>query len=171
MYNECEPTKYLREESTMADGLKKDIKEEEKKYDIEFINFFDDLIQKGKVEKEEEIIPGMKVKLSPLDTNAQIAAEMVQIANNPYVPVDTIEKIRAISILSKAIVAINGASIVKENATTEENDARRKALYNKLFDLPSHVIDKAYNLYVEAIEQQKKIYGDVPKLEGNIRNF
>ncbi len=120
--------------------------------DFEFESFFDNLITKGYIEKEREILKGFTVKVRPLNSDEQIGAESITIANNPYVPRDTIEKIRVISMLSKAIVSVNGVAI--------EGKEARKKLHEKLLSLPTHINDDLYALYVDCIEEQRKLYMD-----------
>ena len=144
-------------------------KSKETKFDFEI--FMDNLITKGKIEKEKEITPEFKIKLRPLDVDEQIIAESVVMANNPYIPYDTVQKIRAISILSKAIISINSIPICKEDTSEKEEEEIRGKLYKKMMKLPGSIIDDAYNFYFETVLEKKKLYQDGDALNENIKNF
>jgi len=137
--------------------------------EYEFEKFFDNLITYGRIVKEKTIVPGLKIKLRPLDVDEQISAESISIASNPGMPIDTVEKIRAINTLSRAILEVNGVKVVEDDDNTEAKIKKSEALYRKLLSLPSHVIDLIYIFYAECVNEQREMYKS--GLQENIENF
>jgi hypothetical protein len=136
----------------------------------ELEQFFDGFIKKGVVIKDREIVPGMKIKLKVLDTGELLAAESILSATNPNIPPDVIQKVRGASILSQALLSINDMVVERETLTKEEIRLRRISLYQNLLRMPAIVIQKAYELYVEAAREQNKLYED-GQLVDKIENF
>ena len=144
---------------------------EKKERDFEFEVFFDNLITKGRVEKEEEVTPGFKVKVRPLNTDEQITAETIALANNPYIPTDVIEKVRIVNILTRAIISVNGVEIGAQEGDSEEIKKRRAKLHDKIMKMPTSVVDAIYSLYVKVYEEQRKLYSPEDNLGEKIENF
>ena len=133
--------------------------------------FFDDFIKKGVTTKEEEVVPGLKVKLKVLDTNELLSAESIVFATSK-VPADIVVKVRCASILSQSILSINGMEIDKEGDTEEEKRGRRSALYRKLLEMSAYVLQKTYDLYIEAAKEQMEFYsGGLKEIDETIENF
>ena len=86
-------------------------------------------------------------------------------------PDDVVEKVRGASILSQAILSINGSDIEKENLTKEEVRTRRFVLYKQLLSLPSIVIQKMYEFYIDCLKKQEDIYVNFDKTVDDIKNF
>lgn len=136
---------------------------------FDFEQFFDNVITKGRIEKEREVVQGLTIRLRPLDADEQISAESISVASNLNMPIDTVEKIRAISMLSKAIIAVNGVKVFEEDDDSDIKSKKSEALYKKLLSLPSHVIDSIYVLYAECVGEQRNLYKD--GLQNKIENF
>jgi septum formation inhibitor-activating ATPase MinD len=132
--------------------------------------FFNNFIKQGNVIKEETVVPGMKVKLKVLDTGELLAAESILALTNPGIPVDVIQKVRAASILSQSVMAINGMDVEDEKLTSEVNKARRNNLYKNLLKMPAFVVTKIYKLYTDAVAEQNELYTN-GGLVGKIENF
>jgi hypothetical protein len=133
--------------------------------------FFDNFIMTGVVVKEEEVVPGFKLKLKVLNTEELLTAESILLRANPGIPFDVIEKLRAASILSQSVLDINGVPVDKEDCTKEQNHVRRSMLYRKLLQMPAIVIQKSYELYVKAAREQTDLYTKTTETDKKIENF
>lgn len=128
---------------------------------------FDGLIKRGVIIEEREIVKGFKIKVKPLTTGELILAEAVYSSKASD---DFLVKVRAASILSKAIISINGNSVENDAFSAEENNQRRRALYNHLLELPMIIVTKAYDFYLECVHKQNNIFEDGQAGEA-IENF
>lgn len=137
---------------------------------FEFEVFFDNLITKGRVVKEKQIAAGFKVQMRPLSAQQQLAAEAIVVAANPYMPIDTVEKLRGVSIVSQAILSVNDVLIEVEGAAQADNEVKRRALHENLMKLPTVVLDELYKFYIECVKEQNKVYAP-GEMEKNIENF
>ena len=81
----------------------------------DLFKIFDNFIKPGVVVEEKEVVNGMKIKLRVLNISEQLEAE--SIISTERVPADVVAKVRGASILSQAILSINGSDIEKENLT------------------------------------------------------
>jgi hypothetical protein len=133
--------------------------------------FFENFIKRGTVIEEDEITPGFKIAVKVLDTGELLTAESVLATTNPHIPYDIIQKVRAASILSQAIIRVNGIDVEKEGLSKEKNHERRTGLYSKLLKMPALLVQKAYELYIKAVKKQNEIYGNQKKMIDNIENF
>lgn len=132
--------------------------------------FFNDFIKRGDVCKEREIVPGFNIKVRVLSTGELISAEAVM-RTTPNFPMDVVQKVRCASILSQAIISINGMQVVKEGSSKEEEYSRRSNLYKRLLDMASYVVTKSYELYLEAVTEQSELYTNPEKVSKKIENF
>lgn len=132
--------------------------------------FFDNFIKSGEVVKEKEIAPNFKVKLRVLNTGELLSAESIMKATTD-IPADIVAKVRAASILSQAIISINDLEIEKNNLTQEENNMRRVNLYKQLLKMPAIVIQKSYELYIEAVKEQNDLYENLDETIEKVKNF
>lgn len=151
---------------------KKTSAEEMKEFEInkDLNMFFENFIKEGNVIMEREVVSGFKVKLRPLSTSELLSAETV-LLNNDTIPTDVVLKVRAASILSQSIISINGMDIEKKDSSQDENVMRRSALYKNLLSLPALIVQKSYELYLEAVNKQNDIYTNGEKISENIENF
>lgn len=154
----------------MTKDLEKDVTEFDTKEGTDFVNIFDDFIKPGELEEEEEIVKGLKVKVKVLDIGESLAAEAI-LSYEAKLPADIVARVRSASILSRAIISLNGVPITTEKMTDEERHLRRNALYKKLQKMPPMIVQKMYNLYMKAFQKQNEIYGDFPKMVDDIKNF
>ena len=134
-------------------------------------SFFENFIKKNQLVKEFDFGNDFTVKLRPCKTAELMDAELFIRGQNPGVPIDTMVKLRAAAILSKAIVSLCGVEIEKDGETEENNNIRRIALYSKLLELPPDLIEKMYKAYIEVVDEQAKLYREPGKLKENIENF
>lgn len=132
--------------------------------------FFDNFIKQGEVVKEKEVVNGFKIKLKVLNTEELLSAETVMYSAK-NIPVDVVQKVRGASILSLAIISINGIPVEKEDAEKSENFQRRSNLYRQLLSLPAYVVQKSYEFYLEAVKEQNRIYSDVKEVEKKLKIF
>ena len=133
--------------------------------------FFENFIKTGIVTKEREIVPGFKVKLKVLNIGELMSAETISFQMNSDFPVDVVLKLRSASVLSQAILSVNGIEILKDSNTKQENRSRQNLLYRQLLDMPAYVIQKTYELYIEAVEEQNNIYKTANSVGDKIENF
>ena len=134
-------------------------------------SFFDNFIKKGVVIKEKEIVPGFNIKIKVLDTGELLSAESVLSVTNPNIPYDIIQKVRAASVLSQAIISINGINVEQPDAPTDVNYQRRSGLYSKLLKMPALVIQQSYELYIEAVREQNSLYNNQVDMSDKVENF
>lgn len=140
-------------------------------YSEDLNNFFEGFLKSGVVIKEKEVVPGLTVKLKVLNTSELLSAESILLAGNPNIPSDIIQKIRAASILSQAILIINGVEVEKENMIGMQIVERRQTLYSNIIKMPAYVIQKIYELYIEAVREQNDIYSSEEKVRDKVENF
>lgn len=114
----------------------------------EIENLFNNLIIPGVLIKEKEVVPGVKIKLKPLDVGEIVMAE--NMINND-IPKDIATKLRAASILSRAIISINDLSF--ESEVRDERESKIRTLYSYLLKLPPLMIFKAYDFYLETVKE------------------
>lgn len=136
----------------------------------DLFNIFDEIIKPGNVELEREVMNGWTVRVKVLDTGEAVAAEAVM-RYDGAIPSDLVARVRGASILSRAIVSINGDVIEREGMDRRAIDARRSVLYTQLLKLPAVIIQKTYELYVEAYEKQQEYYKNLNKTGEEIKNF
>lgn len=136
----------------------------------DLFNIFEDIIKPGSVEMEREVVKGFKIKLKVLDTGEAIAAESIM-RYDSRVPVDLVARARGAAILSRAIVSINNDTIERDDMSQAQKNARRDLLFKQLLKLPALIIQKAYELYIEAYQKQQEIYDDLGNSIEEIKNF
>lgn len=136
----------------------------------DLFNIFEDIIKPGNVEMEREVVKGFKIKLKVLDTGEAIAAESIM-RYDSRVPVDLVARARGAAILSRAIVSINDDTIERDDMSLAQKNARRDLLFKQLLKLPALIIQKAYELYIEAYQKQQEIYNDLGSSIEEIKNF
>lgn len=139
----------------------------EQNQDLVFL--FENFIKPGCVLKEKEVVPGFKVKLKALNTGELVMAEAI--ANSEKIPVDIVTKIRAASILSRAIVSINGVDIDIDGSTQEETTSRRSVLYTQLLNTPAIVVQRTYEFYISVVEEQNQRYTNAGQNLEDFQNF
>ena len=130
---------------------------------------FDNFIKSGVVENEREIVPGFKIRVKVLNTGELLVAESIM--NNSSAPADIVARVRAASILSQAILMLNGSPIEREDLSSEEVRIRRAMLYTELLKMPAMVIHKAYQFYIECVEEQNSKYSNIKETMEDIQNF
>lgn len=132
--------------------------------------FFNDFIKKGIITREDEVVPGFKVKLKVLNTGELLSAESIMIMTQG-IPYDIVQKVRCASILSQAILTVNGIDVDKEDLSKEQLMERRRGLYSSLLDMPAYVIQKTYDIYIDAVKEQNRLYSSKEELGNSIENF
>ena len=130
---------------------------------------FDNFIKSGVVENEREIVPGFKIRVKVLNTGELLVAESIM--NNSSAPADIVARVRAASILSQAILMLNGSPVEREDLSSEEVRIRRAMLYTELLKMPAMVIHKAYQFYIECVEEQNSKYSNIKETMEDIQNF
>lgn len=130
---------------------------------------FDNFIKTGVVEKEKEIVRGFKLRLKVLNTGELLVAESIM--NNSTAPSDIVARVRAASILSQAIISLNGSEIERDDLEKDEIRVRRAMLYTELLKMPAMVIHKAYEFYIDCVNEQNNKYNNVSETIGEIQNF
>jgi hypothetical protein len=140
-------------------------------FDQELANFFEGFLKEGVIIREKEVVPGFKVKLKVLNTEELLVAESILKNQNPHIPSDVVIKVRAASILSQAILKLNDMDVEREDLSDSENELRRRALYKQVLRMPALVIQKTYEFYVEAVQEQNALYEEPKKLGEKIENF
>lgn len=136
----------------------------------DLFNIFEDIIKPGNVVLEKEVVKGFKVKVRVLDTGEAIAAESIM-RYDPRVPTDLVARARGAAILSRAIISINDDDIERDDMSSAQINTRRDILFKQLLKLPALVIQKSYELYVEAYKKQREIYDDLGGSIEEIKNF
>jgi hypothetical protein len=121
--------------------------------------------------REEEVVPGFKVKIKVLNTEELLIAESILTNQNSHIPSDVIIKVRAASILSQAILKLNDMDVEREDLPEVDNNMRRRALYKQILRMPALVIQKTYEFYVRAVKEQNALYEDTEKLGEKLGNF
>jgi hypothetical protein len=134
-------------------------------------NIFDDFIKKGFQPQEKEIFPGITIKLKPLSYNEMAKAEAEISRQNPDVPADVTVKLRCGKILSYAMTELNGTPIEDKEAP-ENNMLRRIALYDRLMNGPTDLVQEAYRFYLETVRAENEYYRQpIKEIEEGIENF
>lgn len=136
----------------------------------DLFNIFDDIIKPGNIEMEREVVKGFKVRVKVLDTGEAIAAESIM-RYDSKIPVDLVARARGAAILSRAIISINNDTIERDDMSLAQKNARRELLFKQLLKLPALIIQKAYELYVEAYKKQQEVYNDLGSTVEEIKNF
>ena len=131
--------------------------------------FFENFLKTSELIKEKEITPGLTVKLRVLSAGDLLVAQSIM--GHSDSPTDIVVKIRAASILSQALISINEMVIERDGFTEREIRERRVALYSQLLKMPSMVIQKMYELYLEAVEEQNNKYTNFSETTDDIVNF
>lgn len=140
-----------------------EIEKETQKKKIEFASmdlntFFEGFIKKGEFNEEHDFGNGMKVTVKPLNMGELIEAEAIIRNTNPNIPMDSMVKLRAASILSKAIIKIGDNVIERPDMDAEQISMRRFTLYAQLIKMPPHLITKMYEFYLEVVQKQNTFY-------------
>lgn len=135
----------------------------------DLLNIFDNFIKTGMVEDEKEVVPGFKIKVKVLNVQELLDAESIMGAEQA--PADVVAKVRGASILSQAIIRLNGADIEKESLNKQEIRVRRVILYKQLLSLPGIVVQKMYEFYIECLKRQEEKYVNFDETVDEIRNF
>lgn len=130
---------------------------------------FENFIKPGVVVEEKEVVPGFKVKLKPLNTEELLIAESIM--HNEKAPADIVARVRGASILSRAIISLNGASIERDDFSEEDTRLRRALLYKQLLQLPAIVIHKTYKFYIECVNKQQDLYMNPQEVIEKVENF
>lgn len=130
---------------------------------------FENFIKTGNVEEEKEIVPGFKIRVKVLNTGELLVAESIM--NNSTAPADIVARVRAASILSQAILSLNGSIIEREDLTKEDIRVRRAMLYTELLRMPAMVIHKAYEFYIDCVNEQNNKYQNIGETMRDIQNF
>lgn len=131
--------------------------------------FFENFLKTTELVKEREITPGLTVKLRVLNAGDLLVAESIMSHSDS--PSDIVVKIRAASILSQSLISINEVEIERKGFTDREIRERRVALYGQLLKMPSMIIQKMYELYLEAVQEQNSKYENTSELGEDITNF
>lgn len=142
---------------------REEIAAETQKKKIEFASmdlntFFEGFIKQGRIAEEHDFGNGMTVSLRPLNMGELIEAEAIIRNSNPDIPMDSMVKLRAASILSKAIIKIGGNLIEREDMDEEQIRMRRFTLYTQLIKMPPHLITQMYAFYLETVHKQDAFY-------------
>lgn len=126
-------------------------------------NIFANFLKPGKVLKEKEILPGLKVKLAPIGVGKIAVSQNVNAGNMSSA------KISACRVLSESIEEINGEPVTGE--TEEELAKVRNALLKNLLELPPFVIQELYDFYLQVEREQEEILRNPGDLQTAIENF
>lgn len=130
---------------------------------------FENFLKPGIVIKEKEIVPGYTLKVKPLGTGELLMAEAIM--DSAKAPSDIVAKVRGASILSQAIISINGLEIEPEGKTAEEIRLRRIELYAQLLKTPPVIVHKSYQFYISCVEEQNKKYENLDEVTKEVENF
>ena len=155
---------------------KKEIETEEKKKRFDFATmdvnaFFDNVIKKNQFVREKDFGNGFVITVRPLNVGELIEAEAIIRNGNPKIPIDTMVKLHAAAILSKAIVKIGSKPIEDDNYTDEEIQLRRFALYSKLIQMPPLLITDMYKFYLATVQEEESFYSSASDLDKKIEDF
>ena len=137
----------------------------------DLLNFFEEFLKPGVVIKEKEVVDGFKIKLKVLNSEELLQAESILLNSNSTIPVDILHKVRAASILSQSILQLNGIVIDKEEAPKEEARLRRHELYKQILKMPAILVQKTYEFYIEAVNEQNSFYENGKESIEKIENF
>ena len=132
---------------------------------------FEDIIMIGNIEKEKVIAKGFKIKVKPLSAEETFIAERTINLNIYSTPQDIVGRVRNISILCSSIIALNDISIDRDDLEEKDNRKRRVKLYEKLMDLPTEVLQKAYDFYLTVVADQNKLFENDEDVVEGITNF
>ncbi len=127
----------------------------------------DELITDGKITGEFEITPKLKVTLQTLSNEEVLEAESVNFAIMEGIPKDVIDRVRIISTLAYATVAINNTTFITSNVS--DTYSNRDKLRDKYMKMPPAIADK---IYLEYIALVNKVNNKIMKNVGtSIQNF
>lgn len=132
-------------------------------------NIFQNLIKKGTVSEEKEVVSGFKIRLHPLPANDFARAQLL--SERPGFSASAVAKYESARILSYAIETVNGKTIVPDDASDEKKDALQNALYRNLLQLPAGVLEHCFKFYLEMEQKQINIYADTEALKEGLENF
>lgn len=130
---------------------------------------FDNFIKTGAVEKEKEVVPGFKIRLKVLNTGELLVAESIMNTNSA--PSDIVARVRAASILSQAIMVLNGSPIERDDLDSNDIRRRRAVLYSELLKMPARAIHRAYEFYIECVNEQNSKYDNIGETIQEMQNF
>ena len=156
---------------------REEIAEETKKKRFDFAtmeinSFFDNIIKKNQFVREKDFGNGFVIKVKPLNVGELIEAEAIIRNGNPKIPIDTMVKLRAAAILSKAILQIGDKPVESEELTEEENQMRRFALYSRLIQTPPLLITDMYKFYLSVVAEEEAFYSASAKdINDKIEDF
>ena len=166
-------------ENIKNEESQRDNKNLQKRVNEEMYDFFKDFILKSKVYKEKEVAPGFSVRVRALSAEEIIEAESVVATLSDYLIVsDVAVRIRSCSILSYAVEKLGDNEIYTQeelDAVTKEAkdmaNLKRASMYNNLMKLPPLLLNKVYDLYLEAVKEQNELYSDPEKVGEKSKNF
>ena len=148
-----------------------DINKKESFLSLDIENIFENFIKPGVITREKTVAKGVTVEVKPLNPAELFSAEAEIKANNPRIAPDIIAKLRSASVLSYAVVSLNGVKIEKEGISQDDLIIRRAALYKQLMQTPMYVLQKMYEFYLEVVDEQRKLYENPKELNESLENF
>lgn len=128
------------------------------------------LVKKGKVTHEVEV-QGSKFELRTISTEEQFLVESSANVSNlrdkyeakgeitSYM--DTLSKMRNVSLLAFVIHSIDGAEVVDESLSPQEKFKQRLEFRDQLAELPPIFIDELLKGYKELTDKNNELYKDL----------
>lgn len=143
------------------------------------MNFFENFIKTGIVKKEGLIAPDFPIRVRTLTTEEILRAEtkIMQKVEGLNIS-DVFLRIRACAILAIAIEKIGDNEIYTDeelkgfSQEAEESKLDKQAMmYAMLLKMPPALIEKAYDLYTQALNEQTKLYSNPDEVIEQSENF
>ena len=145
----------------------------------DLMNFFENFIKTGIVRKEGLIAPDFPIRVRTLTTEEILRAEtkIMQKVEGLNIS-DVFLRIRVCAILAIAIEKIGDNELyTDEELQGLSQDAEKSKLdkqammYTMLLKMPPALIEKAYDLYTEALNEQTKLYSNPDAVIDQSENF
>lgn len=127
-----------------------------------FGSFFDNFIKTGVLQQEFEITKDFKVKLKVLNSEETSVAEAMFMVDNPTLGDAGYLRLRSAAMIAMATVAVNGIPFEDQPIHTGGISSARYSLYGYYLKMPTEIMTKIWDCYLEIADSQKKKYeGDI----------
>lgn len=127
-----------------------------------FSNFFDNFIKTGVINREFTITDDFKLKMKVLNSEETSVAEAMFTADNPVLSDTGYLRLRSAAMVAMATVSINGIPFEEGSAPIGGISQSRRSLYGYYLKMPTEVMAKIWDCYLEIAEEQREKYaGDM----------
>lgn len=127
-----------------------------------FSNFFDNFIKTGVLHREFTIADDFKLKMKVLNSEETSIAEAMFTADNLTLNDTGYLRLRSAAFIAMATVSINGIPFEEGSAPIGGISQARYSLYGYYLKMPTEVMAKIWDCYLEIAEEQREKYaGDM----------